>query len=63
MEVEQAVKIINEYIEKCKEIDPSTKINESYIRYQCSYAKRRGLKPLSLDRAKELLGNTIIDDA
>ena len=63
LEVEQAVKIINEYIEKCKEIDPSTKINESYIRYQCSYAKRRGLKPLSLDRAKELLGNTIIDDA
>lgn len=59
LEVEQATKIISDYIERCKQIDPDTKINESYIRYQCTYAKRRGLKPLSLERAKELLGNQI----
>ena len=58
-DVEQATKIINDYIERCKEIDPNTKITESYIRYQCNYAKRRGLKTLSLDRAKELLGSQV----
>jgi hypothetical protein len=58
-EVEQASKIIGDYIERCKQIDPNTKINDSYIRYQCVYAKKRGLKPLSLDRAKELLGNQV----
>ncbi len=55
LEVEQATKIIVEYIERCKEIEPNTKVNERYIEYQCSYAKRRGLKPLSRDRARELL--------
>lgn len=59
MDVEQATKIINEYIEKCKQLDSSTRINERYIRYQCEYAKRRGLRPLSLARAKELLNGTI----
>lgn len=63
LEVEQATKIINDYIEKCKEIDPDTKINERYIQYQCTYAKKRGLKPLSFERAKELLGSAIDDDA
>ena len=43
--------------EKCKIIDPNTKITDSYIRYQCGYAKKRGLKPLSFKRAKELLGD------
>jgi hypothetical protein len=55
LEVEQATKVIVEYIERCKEIEPSTKVNERYIEYQCNYAKRRGLKPLSRERAKELL--------
>jgi hypothetical protein len=55
LDVEQATKIIVEYIERCKEIEPSTKVNERYIEYQCSYAKRRGLKPLSRERARELL--------
>jgi hypothetical protein len=58
-EVDQASKIIIDYIERCKQIDPNTRVNEGYIRYQCTYAKRRGLKPLSIDRAKELLGNQI----
>lgn len=59
LDVETAIRIISEYIEKCKQVDPSTKINESYIRYQCSYAKKRGLRPLSLERAKELLGDQL----
>lgn len=58
-ETEQAIKMISDYIERCKQIDPTTKITESYIRYQCNYSKRRGLKPLSLDRAKDLLGNQV----
>jgi hypothetical protein len=59
LEVEQASRIIVDYIERCKQIDPSTKINERYIEYQCNYAKKRGLRPLSLDRARELLGDQI----
>ncbi|MDE1865478.1 MAG: DNA primase noncatalytic subunit PriX [Candidatus Micrarchaeota archaeon] len=55
LDVEQATKVIVEYIERCKEIEPNTKVNERYIEYQCNYAKRRGLKPLSRERAKELL--------
>jgi DNA primase large subunit len=59
MSVDQATKIILEYIERCKLLDPATKVNERYIRYQCDYAKKRGLKVLSLDRAKELLGGAL----
>jgi hypothetical protein len=59
LDVEQATKIIVEYIEKCKEIEPNTKVNESYIAYQCSYAKRRGLKPLSREKARELLHGSL----
>jgi len=59
LSVDQAVSIIHDYIEKCKQIDPHTRINDSYIRYQCDYAKRKGMRPLSLDRAKELLDNQI----
>jgi hypothetical protein len=55
LDVEQATKVIVEYIERCKEIEPSTKVTERYIEYQCNYAKRRGLRPLSRERAKELL--------
>ena len=62
LDVEQATKIIVEYIERCKEIEPSTKVTERYIEYQCNYAKRRGLKPLSRERAKELLHGTLICD-
>ena len=63
MTVEDATKTISEYIERCKKLDPSTRINESYIRYQCTYAKKRGLRPLSLTRAKELFSGTIDIDA
>ncbi len=56
---EEASKIISDYIVKCKAIDPNTRITDSYIRYQCGYAKRKGLRPLSFIHAKELLGDFI----
>ncbi len=59
MSVEQATKAITAYIEKCKTINPNTKVTERYIEYQCAYAKKRGLKPLSFDRAKDLLGDVL----
>jgi hypothetical protein len=59
MSVDQATKVIAEYIERCKLLDPATRVNERYIRYQCDYAKKRGLKVLSLDRAKEMLGGAL----
>ena len=54
-----AVRVIIDYINKCKEIEPNTNVNESYIRYQCRYAKSKGMKPLSKENAKELYGNLI----
>jgi hypothetical protein len=59
MSVEQATKTITEYIERCKALNPSTRITERYIEYQCAYAKKRGLRPLSFDRAKDLLGDVL----
>ena len=59
LSVEDAAKTIAVYVERCKGLDPNTKINDSYIRYQCTYAKKRGLKPLSLARAKELFGSVV----
>ncbi len=51
---DDAAAIILEYIERCKQINPDTRINSSYVKYQCKYAKAKGLKPLSFERAKEL---------
>ncbi|MGC8687264.1 MAG: DNA primase noncatalytic subunit PriX [Candidatus Micrarchaeia archaeon] len=59
MSAEDAAKIINSYIEKCKEINPDTKITERYVEYQCNYAKKKGTKPLSEQHARELLGNLV----
>ncbi|MCL4379466.1 MAG: DNA primase noncatalytic subunit PriX [Candidatus Marsarchaeota archaeon] len=59
MTEDDAFKAISSYIERCKALDPNTRINDSYIKYQCSYAKRKGLRPLSLARAKELLGDYV----
>ncbi len=56
---EESVRAIMDYISRCKEIDPNTNVNESYIRYQCRYAKGKGMRPLSLEKAKELLGGQI----
>jgi hypothetical protein len=58
MSVDDAFKSISSYIERCKELDPNTNINDSYIRYQCEYAKKKGRRPLSLEKAKELLEGT-----
>jgi hypothetical protein len=33
------------------------------VRYQCRYAKKRGLRPYSLRRAKELIGNVVDFDS
>ena len=52
---DEATKIIAEYIERCRQVDPNTKINEKYIRYQCRYAKAKGTMPLSRGRASDLL--------
>jgi len=46
-------------LKNVKELNPNTRVGESYIAYQVRYAKRKGLKPLSLNRAKELLGGII----
>jgi hypothetical protein len=54
----EATKLIVEYIERCKQVEPNTKVNERYIAYQCEYAKKRGLRPLSFARAKEMLSGT-----
>jgi len=56
---EEAIRLIMQYIEKCKELNPNTRIGESYIAYQVHYAKRKGLKPLSLEKAKEMLAGII----
>ncbi len=55
LDVDSAYKIISDYIEKCKALDPSTKLTNSQIRYQCIYSKEKGMRPLSLQNAKELL--------
>ena len=55
----EAAKAINDYIERCRQINPETRINSSYIMYQCRYAKSKGLKPLSYTKAKELLKGII----
>ncbi len=62
LDVDSATRAISEYIEKCKQLEPNTRVNDSYIRYQCEYAKKRGLRPLSLDRARELLGDAFVMD-
>jgi hypothetical protein len=54
MSEEDAANIITEFIEKCKQINPDTRINSTYIKYQCRYSKAKGLRPLSLERAREL---------
>ena len=55
LDEDNATRTIVDYIERCKQINPDTKINERYIRYQCAYSKRKGMRPLSLTRARELL--------
>jgi hypothetical protein len=54
MSEDDAAGIILAYIEKCKELNPDTKVNSSYVKYQCRYAKSKGMKPLSKEKAREL---------
>lgn len=55
--VDKAVEVISSYITLCKTINPQTNISERYIKYQCQYAKNKGLRPLSLRRARVELGS------
>lgn len=59
MTPEKAAETISHYIALCKTINPDTNITDRYIKYQCEYAKKKGLKPLSLKRAKSELGGGI----
>lgn len=59
MSAEGAADVIVKYIEKCKEINPDTDVNSSYIAYQCRYAKERALKPMTLERAADMLKGTV----
>lgn len=59
MGVDEATKAIMEYIERCKLVNPDTRISEKYVRYQCEYAKKKGMKPLKLENARELLGGIV----
>ncbi|MEM3199690.1 MAG: DNA primase noncatalytic subunit PriX [Candidatus Micrarchaeaceae archaeon] len=55
MDEEEAARIIIDYINKCKAIDPTTKLTDEQILYQCKYSKSKGMRPLSLQKAKDLL--------
>ncbi len=59
LDEDKAAEVIMAYMEKCKTLNPDTKINQTYIKYQCKYAKSKGMRPLSRDRAKELLGGIL----
>ncbi|MEM3841652.1 MAG: DNA primase noncatalytic subunit PriX [Candidatus Micrarchaeaceae archaeon] len=59
MEIDQAFAIILDYINRCRQLDSSTKITDSQIMYQCKYAKEKGMRPLSFSKAKELLEGII----
>lgn len=50
--VEEATRLILNYITLCKTVNPDTNITERYIRYQCEYAKGKGMRTLSLKRAR-----------
>jgi hypothetical protein len=59
LSVDKATETITNYITLCKTVNPDTRITEKYIRYQCEYAKKRGMKPMTLARAKTDLGSGI----
>ena len=56
---EKAFTLISEYIERCKELEGNTKINDAYIRYQCRYAKEKKMRPLAFEKSKDLLKDVI----
>ncbi|MCL5106366.1 MAG: DNA primase noncatalytic subunit PriX, partial [Candidatus Marsarchaeota archaeon] len=56
---EKAFMLISGYIEKCKELEGNTKINDAYIRYQCRYAKGKKMRPLAFEKSKDLLKDVI----
>ncbi len=63
LEVEDAYKIILDYINKCRTLDSSTKITDSQIMYYCKYAKQKGTRPMSLAKAQEIFSGVVDFDA
>ena len=59
LDEDSAVKVIMEYIDRCKLLNPNTNVNETYVRYQCHYSKAKGMRTLSASRARELLAEMI----
>lgn len=59
LDVDEAYRMIRDYIEECKKLNPDTKVNDAYIKYQCRYAKEHKLRPLSLSNAKTLLSGLV----
>ena len=59
LDIEAAYAIILDYINRCRQLDSSTRITDSQIMYQCKYAKEKGMRPLSFSKAKELLEGVI----
>ncbi len=63
MDSESAYRQISVYIEKCKALDPNTKVTDAQIRYQCNYTKAKGMRPLSFAKARDLLSGVIDFDS
>ncbi len=59
LDIETAYKQIVEYIDKCRVLDPNTKITNAQIKYQCEYSKSKGMRPLSIQKANELLSGVV----
>jgi hypothetical protein len=53
---EESIALINDWLSKCQSLYP-TRINQTYIRYQVRYAKKRKLLPLSKEKMKEKFGD------
>ncbi len=56
MAPEKATEVISNYITLCKTVNPDTNVTDRYIKYQCEYAKSKGIRPMSLKRARTELG-------
>ncbi|EQD30327.1 hypothetical protein B2A_14163, partial [mine drainage metagenome] len=63
LEVNDAYKIIVDYINRCKTLESSTRITDSQIMYYCKYAKQKGTKPLSLSKAREIFAGVVDFDS
>ena len=63
LDVEDAYKIIQDYINRCRTLESSTRITDSQIMYYCKYAKQKGTKPMSLAKAREIFSGVVDFDS